>query len=544
MSFEDKLVVPMRDGTLLATRVWKPSDTGRFPVVLERGYSTGKIVNAESFVSAGYAYVGQKCRGNLEGGMFRTDHEDGYDCLDWISSQSWCNGDIAMYGSSFQGATQWLVAPEQHPNLKAIVPQVINTDPWERMYRDHGALQLSHTARRIYRTVVSPDATAKVSEFGGWWKFYRHLPLITLDEAVVGHKNRLWREYVCHSTYDAYWNEITTFHKIPKIRIPVYIQGGWYDNYPGASFRAFQRLTEIAATDEIRIHVDATDHPGLVVGDRDFGSEPSKPRLQLAIRWLDYVLQGINNGISDEPPVTVFVMGANKWRQEREWPLTQTQFTKFYFHSNGARHGWLDTKVPIDEPPNKYAYDPDDPVLTLGGNHSGPQDHPDVIRVGAIDQRPNWDREDVLVFETPALTTDLEVTGPVTVKLFAASSAPDTDFIARLIDVYPDGTAYNLTDGIIRARFRESIYEPPKLLEPGRTYEYTIDLQPTSNVFKKGHSICVHITSSSFPLWDRNPNTGHEQGMDADMQVAYQTVSHDRTNPSYIILPIIPYESK
>jgi hypothetical protein len=150
----------------------------------------------------------------------------------------------------------------------------------------------------------------------------------------------------------------------------------------------------------------------------------------------------------------------------------------------------------------------------------------------------------VLVFETPALTSDLEVTGPVTVKLFATSSAPDTDFIARLIDVYPDGTAYNLTDGIIRARFRESIYEPPKLLEPGRTYEYTIDLQPTSNVFKKGHSICVHITSSSFPLWDRNPNTGHEQGMDADMQVAYQTVSHDRTNPSYIILPIIPYESK
>jgi len=209
-------------------------------------------------------------------------------------------------------------------------------------------------------------------------------------------------------------------------------------------------------------------------------------------------------------------------------------------HSDGSKDGWLSPKPPGDEPPNAYTYDPDDPVPTLGGNHSSPQDNPHIIRVGAVDQRPNEGRQDVLTFTTPPLQEDTEVTGPVEVKLYAASSAKDTDFIARLIDVYPDGTAYNLTEGNIRARFRESIWGPPKLLVPGQIYEYTIELLPTSNVFLKGHRIRVHVTSSNFPLYDRNPNTGHEQGLDAEWQVAHQTVYHDATRPSHILLPLIP----
>jgi putative CocE/NonD family hydrolase len=178
-------------------------------------------------------------------------------------------------------------------------------------------------------------------------------------------------------------------------------------------------------------------------------------------------------------------------------------------------------------------------VPTLGGNHSGPQDHPEVIRVGALDQRPNWKREDVLVFVTPPLDEDVEVTGPIQLRLFAASSAPDTDFIGRLIDLPPDGPAYNITEGIIRARFRESVWEPPQLIEPGKVYEYAIDLQPTSNVFEKGHRICLHVTSSSFPMWDRNPNTGAEQGMDTRLEVAKQTIYHDAERASRIVLPVI-----
>ena len=536
----DEVAVPMRDGVTLQTRVWRPSGRGPFPVVLERGYLPGIDKHARAFPEAGYAYVGQQARGNMEGGMFRTDDVDGYDCVDWVAAQQWCNGNVVMYGASFMGATQWLTAPLQHPNLKAIVPQVYNPESWERLYWDHGALQLSHTARRIYRTVVRPDETHKVAEFGGWDRFYRHLPLITLDEAVVGRKNRLWQEYVSHSQYDDYWKDIAVTDKIDRIRIPVYIHGGWYDNYPAAAFRSFLALRNVGATDEVRIHVDPTDHHAQVVGDRDFGDDPVRERVGLALRWLDYVIRGIDTGIADEPPVKIFVMGVNEWRSAKEWPLPGTESTPFFFHGDGSRHGALSPEAPGDEPPDEYAYDPEDPVPTLGGNHSGPQDHPQVIRVGALDQRPNWSRRDVLVFETPPLAESVEVIGPVEAKLYAASSAPDTDFIVRLIDVEPDGTAYNITEGIIRARFRESIFEEPRLLEPGRVYEYDIELLPTANTFQRGHRLCVHVTSSGFPLWDRNPNTGHEQGMDAKLRVAHQTVFHDSAHPSHILLPVIP----
>ena len=535
----EEILVPMRDGAELLTRVWKPSPEGRFPTILERGYDAGVEEHAARFVASGYAYVGQQSRGNLEGGMFRSDAVDGYDCTDWVVGQPWCDGRVAMYGRSFMAATQWLTAPLQHPNLKAIVPQVVNPDLWSRGYWDHGALQLSHTARRIYRTRVSEDNTHRVAEFGGWDAFYRHLPLITLDEAVVGQKNRLWQEYVSHSQYDDYWKEISIRDKFDLIRIPVYIHAGWYDNYAGVLFDTYQTLRELGATDELRIHADPTDHDGAVVGDRDFGDAPAKFRLELAVRWLDYVVRGIENGIREEPPVSIFVMGANEFRSYDGWPPPEARLTEYFLHSDGSRHGQLSIEPPRDEPPCTYVYDPDDPVPTLGGNHSGPQDHPEIIRVGALDQRPNWSREDVLVFETPPLDAAVEITGPIKMKLFAATSAPDTDFIARLIDVGEDGVAYNLTDGIMRARFRKSIWEEPELLEPGEVYEYSIELQPTSNVFKRGHRICLHVTSSSFPMYDRNPNTGHTQGMDSELQVARQTIYHDASRPSHIVLPVI-----
>ena len=524
--------IPMRDGKLLATRVWRPTSGGAFPVVLERGYAAGKAEHVEPLTSAGYVYVGQQARGNLEGGMFRTDNVDGYDCLDWIVAQPWCNGQIAMYGRSFQGAVQLRVAPERHPNLRAIVPQVINPQMWERGYWDHGALQLSHTARRIYRTEIAPEEVDKVMAFGGWDAFYRHLPLITLDQAVIGKKNNLWQEYVTHSQYDDYWAEISTADKLDRINIPVYIHAGWYDNYPAAMLKMYQQLHDTGSIKELRIHVGPTDHGGQVVGDRPFGDDAHHSLLDLAIRWLDWVVKGINNGVEQEPPITIYTMGVNEWRGLGDWPPKAAVPTRFFFHSDGARHGRLDTTAPSSEPPSSYVYDPDDPVPTLGGNHSGPQDHPEIIRVGAIDQRANWNRPDVLVFESAPLPEATEVTGPISAVVHAATSVPDTDFLVRLIDRYPDGTAYNLTEGIVRARFRESLFEPPKLLEPGKIYRYGIELQPTSNVFLPGHRICVHVTSSSFPLYDRNPNTGHAQGMDAERQSARQTIYHDAQHPS------------
>ena len=539
----EEIMVPMRDGVRLQTKVWKPAEEGSYPVVFTRAYSAGFGRDYERFTEAGYVYVGQATRGHSgsEGdqGMdnrFFDDAEDGYDSLTWISKQAWCDGNIAMYGKSYWGMTQWLVAPLQHPNLKAIIPQNMNPDPWERGYRDHGALQLAHTARRIY------DAGGKDNvEKYGWLNWYRHLPLITLDTVAGTAKNKLWRDYVSHSTYDDFWKAIGTRDKYHKIKIPVYLMGGWYDNYPGATFNYFEKLRKLGATDEIRVVVNPSDHLNKVVGDRDFGKNAGKDEVGLAIRWLDCIIKGMDNGIKDEPPVRIFAMGANEWRSEGEWPLGRTRFTKYYFHSNGSKDGWLDTEPPGDEPPTRYIYDPEDPVPTLGGNHSSPN-IPGILRVGTVDQRPIESRQDVLVFTTPPVEEDTEVTGPIVLRLYAASSARDTDFIARLMDVYPDGTAYNLTEGIIRARFRESIWEAPKSLVPGEIYEYTIEALPTSNVFLKGHSIRVHITSSNFPLYDRNPNTGHEQGVDAEMQIAEQTIYHSERHPSHVILPVIPHK--
>ena len=545
----EEVMAPMRDGVKLRTKIVRPGP-GSFPVVLIRGYDTdfwGGI--SDRFVEAGYVFVGQATRGHLgsEGdqGMdnrFFDDAEDGYDGIDWVSRQPWCDGRIAMYGSSYYGATQWLAAPEGHPNLKAIVPQNVNPDLWQRAYRDHGALQLAHTARRIHD--YSAEAKQKVERFG-YWKWYRHLPLNTLDTVAGTRRNKLYQDYLTHSSYDDFWKAIGTRHKLEKIRIPVYLMSGWYDNYAGATLDYFEKLTKHAASDEIRVAISPTTHSrNKVVGDRDFynnprGDDPEKDEIGLAIRWLDWVVKEKDNGVRDEPKVRIFVMGVNQWRQEREWPLARTRFTEYYFRPGEGTRGLLSTEPPADDPPTLYRYDPEDPVPTLGGNHSATA-VPGVIRAGPVDQSPNENREDVLLFTSAPLAEDLEVTGPITVKLYAATSATDTDFIARLIDVYPDGTAYNLTEGIIRARFRESIWEPPRLLEPGKVYEYTIDLHATSNVFLKGHRIRVHVTSSNFPMWDRNPNTGHEQGVDAELKVAEQTIYHDREHPSHILLPVIP----
>jgi putative CocE/NonD family hydrolase len=261
-----------------------------------------------------------------------------------------------------------------------------------------------------------------------------------------------------------------------------------------------------------------------------------------AVRWLDYVIKGVDTKIAGESPIRLFVMGKNEWRFEDAWPVSRTQFTQYYFHiTDGGRMGVLDTTAPGDETPTRYTYDPEDPVPSLGGNHSADArrnlDH--FVRNGPVDQRPNENRDDLLVFSTSELEEDVEVIGPIEVVLYASSSAVDTDFVVRLINVYPDGIAFNLTEGIIRARFRKSLYEPPELMTPGEVYTFTITLYPTANVFLKGHRIRVHITSSGFPLWDRNPNTGHEQGMDAEIQVANQTVYHDEKYPSHIVLPIV-----
>jgi putative CocE/NonD family hydrolase len=273
----------------------------------------------------------------------------------------------------------------------------------------------------------------------------------------------------------------------------------------------------------------------------NFGPAANVDFDSLYVPWFAHWLKGENNPYMNEPPVRLFVMGDNQWRSEREWPLARTQFTKYYIHSEGrangaAGDGVLDRTAPKAEPPDRYTYDPNDPVPTVGGNLMFNPTPP-----GPFDQAVPERRGDVLVYTTAPLTADVEVTGPITMTLYAASSARDTDFAAKLVDVYPDGKAINLGDGIIRARYRESpTFATEKLLEPGMMYEYTIDLWATSNVFKRGHRIRVDVSSSNFPKYDRNLNTGNVAHLDTQVRTASQTIYHDAQHPSAIILPVIP----
>jgi hypothetical protein len=260
------------------------------------------------------------------------------------------------------------------------------------------------------------------------------------------------------------------------------------------------------------------------------------------IRWFDYWLKGIKNGIMEEPPVRIFVMGDNVWRNENEWPLARTEYTPYYFHSGGQANsrsgdGILNTRKPVEEETDNFLYDPRNPVPTQAGAGRAIEHVFEAHEQGAVE-----DRIDVLVYTTPVLESDVEVTGPVALKLFAASSAVDTDFTGKLVDVWPDGKAYNVVDGIVRARYRKSVSKP-ELIKPGTIYEYTIDMRYTSIVFKAGHSIRVEISSSNFARWDRNLNTGKPIGQDSEIKVALQTIFHDNQYPSCIILPVIPKEA-
>ena len=519
------VMIPMRDGTELPTKIWKPG-TGSYPVVLTRGYRAGGLGGryAGRFTDAEYVFVDQQCRGDggADGSRFFPDDKDGYDCVEWISKQPWCNGKIAMWGGSYWGATQWCAVVTQHPNLKAIVPGFTSTESWKYGYRSHGAIHLKMTTQSN-RAIPG----GRKYSLRQWKEMLMYLPLIDMDREFLGSEDKLWNDYISHSSYDGYWKALSMCEgsKYRKVKIPVYIMAGFKDYYSGAAFENYNALRAVSGVDEIRVRVADIGHSGA-------------PDITETIRWLDYVLKGKDTGIKDEPPIKIQVRGG-KWRFEHRWPLEGTRFTKFYFSSiDGSRKGTLNTIAPGDEPPTKYVYDPKDPVLTLGANGSH-ESVPELIAVGPVDQRPNEKRQDVLVYTSVPLTTNMEVVGPVDVKLYAASSAADTDFTVKLIDVYPDGRALNVTEGIVRARFRNSIWESPSLITPGRIYEYKIELLPVAVVFAKGHCIRVHLSSSSWPLWDRNQNTGGPIGMDTEMQIAKQTIYHDGGHPSHIILPVI-----
>jgi putative CocE/NonD family hydrolase len=542
--------VPMSDGVQLSTNIFRPDAPGQFPVILIRTpYSNGDEKNSDGqfFAERGYAVVIQDTRGRFESegefNPFFNESRDGYDAQEWAGTQPWSNGKIATTGGSYVGYTQWAPAPLANEHLVAMFPVVTFGDFHDVLYIG-GAFQFHTFGLWSIAVSAPPEKMSELFQLD-WSKLLKHLPLNTLDEKSAGFEVPFLREWLKHPDYDDHWKPVSVRDRYEAIQAPVYNVAGWYDIFSKDSLTEFNNVryssgSQIARENQYII-VGPWTHGGPVkngkIGDVEFGTDAFIDLGTLQLRWFDYWLKGIDTGIEDEPPVRIFVMGENVWRDEQEWPLARTQYTKHYFHSKGnantlAGDGELTTEPPEDEPQDSYVYDPDDPVPTMGGNNLLPP-------AGPHDQRPVEGRQDVLVYTGPELTDDVEVTGPISVGLYAATTARDTDFTAKLVDVHPDGSAINLCDGIIRGRYRESSKDP-RLLEPGKVYKYTIDLTVTSNVFKKGHRMRVEISSSNFPRFDRNTNTGNTFAEDDQIVPATQTIHHDAGHPSHILLPIIP----
>lgn len=528
--------VAMRDGEKLNTTVWRPGN-GSYPTVLSRGYKhygkDGPKRRVKDWNDAGYAYVVQQCRGNggEDGTRFIPDDLDGYDCVEWIARQPFCDGQVAMYGGSYWGATQWRAATAKPPSLKAIIPSDTAVDQWKFAYRSNGAVHLKMTSQgRVFPSGANWTPNQ-------WREKLMHLPLITMDTDVAGSlgDSPLWNDYIRHSSFDDYWKTLSMRdgNKYALVDIPIYIMGGWRDYYGGASLAAFNTLRALGNSPDVRVRIGNEGHTG-------------QPNITESIKFLDYHLKGISNGLPDEPKIKIAVQigekkGDVKWRQAGQWPLPETKFKKLFLSSpDGTRTGSLQTRPGRNERPTVYTYDPADPVETIAanGSHIYPP-VPGLITDEISDLSSLEKRDDVLIFTTSPLKDDMEIVGPIEAHLWAASSACDTDFIVRLIDVTPQGRALNVTEGIVRTRFRDSIWGEPFLINPGQIYEYTIELMPAAIVFHRDHRIGIHIQSSCWPLWDRNQNTGKAIGMDAEMIVAQQKIYHDKNHPSHIILPVV-----
>jgi len=535
---------PMRDGVRLSANVFRPDLKTRVPTVLVRTpYGKGSVLPTgyQAFVERGYAVIIQDVRGRYASeGAFRPltqEGPDGYDTLDWIAAQPWSDGKVGMVGGSYLGIAQWKAALLNNPHLKAISPVVSGYDEYrDRFYSTGGAMKLGHRLLWLSQNVRAPGY--RTPEFE---RFVLHLPLRTSDRAATGQTSEVWQQSLNHPAEDSFWQSVSTRRQMEHVQIPVLSFGGWYDNFVQSDLEAYASAK--TASPSRRIVIGPWPHNmSMGFAEADFGSHAGAPVREMELDWFDYWLKGKASALLSAPPVSIFVMGANQWRDEHEWPLKRARPTPFYLTAKKAANGIegggeLSKSRPKNDAPDSFVFDPRNPVPTRGGAVCC---NPAIFPWGPMDQRPVERRPDVLVYTTSALKKDLEVTGPIRVVLHAATSAPDTDFTAKLVDVFPNGVARNLTDGILRLRYRESL-EKPVLATPGQPYEISIDAGVTSNVFLKEHRIRLEISSSNFPRFDRNPNTGRLIADETELRRASQTVYHDRARASYVLLPIVEH---
>ena len=574
LKVETNVAATMRDGTTLYADVYRPDGPGPFPTILQRtpydktAALASQMLDPMKAAKAGFALIIQDTRGRFTSGgefnCFIDDINDGYDTVEWAAAQSWSSGRVGMIGASYVGATQWLCAITRPPHLVAIAPNVTASNYHNGWTYQGGAFELGFNASWTLlqltlanfkthsgiRSIPQARQGELVKSVDSMTDAFLHLPLKDMPQLNGGLADYYF-DWLAHPSFDDYWKKLCIEDQHSNVSTPALNIGGWYDIFLGGTIRNYLGMRKNAATEEARngqkLIIGPWQHSSRgtsMAGSHYFGVAADALALgldEIHLRWFEHWLKDEDTGMLDEPPVKIFVMGDDVWRDENEWPLARAQNTNYYLHSGGNANtlhgdGSLSPDVPSDEAPDVFLYNPANPVPTRGGQLCC---NPYFASSGAFDQNEIEARSDVLVYSTPVLERDVEVTGPITVTLWAATSATDTDFTAKLVDVCEDGCARNLTDGIIRARYRDSMSEP-SLVEPGRAYCYAIDLWATSNVFKAGHKIRLEISSSNFPRFDRNTNTGGVIAADTELKPAVQTILHDAAHPSHVSLPIVP----
>jgi hypothetical protein len=566
----------MDDGVKLLADVYRPGTTGRYPVLLARlpyNKDVGQLVN-DTFdvlraVQAGYVVVAQDTRGRYasegEFNPFFNEARDGAATVAWAAVQPWSTGAVGMFGGSYFGATQWTAATQAPPALRAIAPFVTSDQYYEGWAYQGGAFQLGFNLHWALLSLASGELDRRMKAGSATPE-----DLADLCAAIDGNDGLYWRlplrgpaelkslapyydAWLDHPSYDEFWKATAPAESFGDIVVPALNMGGWYDVFLKGTLANYVGMKEHGGSEQARHRQRLVIGPwahGAYTGwfpERSFGLRAGTAAADISglqLRWFDWLLKGADTGLAHEKPVRLFVMGVNEWRDADDWPLPGTRYVDYFLHSGGhantaAGDGVLSTEAPGDEPADLYRYDPRHPVPTTGGATFLPG-----LFIGANagprDQQAPESRPDVLCYTTEPLAEPLEVIGPVKAVLHVSSSAPDTDFTAKLVDVGPDGRAFNLADGILRARYREP-GSGPSLLVPDLTYELTVDLVATANVFAAGHRVRLEISSSNFPRFDRNTNTGGTIAteVEANFRTAVNRAHHNRSLPSRLVLPIV-----
>jgi hypothetical protein len=562
ITIEKNVAMKTRDGVTLRADIYRPTADGRYPVLLTRTPYNKETSTAfgNKGAARGYIVVIQDVRGRFtsdgEWYPFKHEIEDGYDTVEWAAGLPYSNGKVGMFSGSYVGATQMLAAIGHPPHLAGICPVVTASNYHENWTYQGGAFEQwfneSWTSSLAQDTLDRKIAERKNALVGSTVLPLKQYPVFNVPTPQDGTTMTktlapYFLDWLDHPAYDDYWKQWSIEENYQNIQVPALVITAWYDIFQGGSLRNYMGMRAHAGNDAARngqhLIVAIGGHSGWTrkVGEVDFGLDAAFDENAVTLDWYDYLFLGKQNEFASGHPVRIFVMGKNQWRDEDSWPLQRAVTTRYFLHSSGnantaAGDGALSTTSTQAETPDSYIYDPANPVPTVGGPLCC-----DVPRLapGPRDQRQVEARSDVLVYSTPPLDQDTEVTGQVTLDLFAKTSAADTDFTAKLVDVSPDGTAINLTEGILRARYRESTSAATPIT-PGKVYEYNIDLWSTSNVFLKGHRIRVEVSSSNFPRFDRNLNTGKDAATSPEFVKATNTILHDSAHPSALILPVIP----